>query len=104
MPRSIRCKRLTRPSAGRQGPTKTPVPTRVDLSTSLCEPTPEHIFDSRLWELVRESIRRIRSDLARLAPRSAGQMGGWIDQQSRGAEPEDCFRGMKAHFLLMPWF
>jgi hypothetical protein len=70
----------------------------------LREPTPPHIFDARLRELVVQSIARIRSDLIRWAPQSAGEMNYWIDRQSEPESPEDCFRGLKAHFLLIPWF
>ncbi|MEO7142767.1 MAG: hypothetical protein ABI165_04615, partial [Bryobacteraceae bacterium] len=38
------------------------------------------------------------------APHSASEIIQWIDKQSGDDAPEDCFRGLKAHFLLMPWF
>jgi hypothetical protein len=76
----------------------------MDPVNPLCEPTPSHVFDARLQGLVSESIARIRGDVLRLAPHSAGEINQWIDEQSGQEAPEDCFRGLKAHFLLMPWF
>jgi hypothetical protein len=72
--------------------------------SALCEPTPDYLFDARLRELLSEAIARIRGDLAGLAPHSAGEIGQWIDRQSETDSPEDGFRGLKAHFLLFPWF
>jgi hypothetical protein len=70
----------------------------------LLEPTPRNIFDERLRELVIQSIMRIKGRLLRLAPHSAVDLIQWIDRQSEPAAPEDCFSGLKAHFLLVPWF
>jgi hypothetical protein len=76
----------------------------VDPSAALSQPTPEQLFDPRLNQLVCESIARIRGDLDRLAPYSAAEMSRWIDRQSEPDTPEGCFRGLKAHFLVIPWF
>jgi len=57
-----------------------------------------------LQELVADSLRRIRADFSQLAPRSAGAVDAWIDRQGGDTSPEAAFRGLKAHFLLIPWF
>lgn len=76
----------------------------MELPNALCERVPPRLADPRLDELIVEAIARIRSDLARLAPHSAGEINGWIDRQAGQGAAEDCFRGLKAHFLLIPWF
>jgi len=76
----------------------------VNSTSALCAPTPEYLFNLELRELVFEAIARIRGDFARLAPHSATAMSIWIDGQSEPDSPQESFRGLKAHFLLIPWF
>jgi hypothetical protein len=83
---------------------------RTDISARGLNParilshkTPDDIFDVSLQKLVSEAILQIRRELMQLAPKSSLAMDAWICKQSSGP-PEDCFRGLKAHFLLIPWF
>jgi hypothetical protein len=76
----------------------------VNLSSALCQPTPDHLFNAELQEAIFQAIARIRGDLVRLAPHSAAEMSSWIDRHSEPGTPEESFRGLKAHFLLIPWF
>lgn len=74
-----------------------------EFPPSCCADTPHSLFDPRLAAMSHAAVLRVCAELRQNAPHSAEDAIRWIQALSQTPQPEDYFRGGRAHILLLPW-